>query len=121
MYDRINYRYNEVVSDYLERTERRYYKRKNDWRYQWQERGIRWRRWSAGLHFHRIPETRWTMPISLCLAPQVGMGVSTASGIAGVRWVRTLSISKGFNGILPIRRWEGRGFFWHSHDTTEVW
>lgn len=120
LYDQINDRVNNTIGDYIERLEITLNQRRMRRRYRWQERRIRFERWSAGLHFWRIPETRWTLPISVCLAPSVGLGVSTAAGIVGVRWSNVMTI-RTLDSNLKVRKREGYGFFVHRHTTTEVW
>ncbi len=123
MYDRINDHVNNTVGEWIERREAYLNWCRMRRRYRRQERRIRFVRWCAGLHFYRIPETRWTLPISVCFAPSVGMGISSASGIVGLRWGRVMSIGPMIwhvPGGLKVRRWERRGFFAHSHSITEV-
>lgn len=80
-------------------------------RYQHQERMIRLNNWANGLHFLRIPATRYTSKLTFCLSPRIGVGMNTNTAFVGVRWARTLTITSKPGTNLKVRKWESAGFF----------
>lgn len=80
-------------------------------RYQHQERMIRLNNWANGLHFLRIPATRYTSKLTFCLAPRTGCGMNTATTFVGFRWARTLTVTSKPDSNLKVRKWEPAGFF----------
>lgn len=91
-------------------------------RYQHQERMIRLNNWANGLHFLRIPATRYTSKLTFCLSPRIGVGMNTNTAFVGVRWARTLTVTSKPGSNLKVRKWEPAGFFRDDLPTkAQVW